>query len=203
MSWTTGSQKWCSVARVITGSTPHARNLLVSIYLFFFYNEHLTDANYKCTEVLFHCSLGVRNQGRSDGRVYRYLYPPKSAQVNFLWGKNDVRMSVQQFYTPPQKKLLYPPPKRNKFLATPLTEILCICPQKLLLLFVPWQNWEICGMTMDHYSVQNRWNEIFDLMPWVPEICPIFWFSFKWFTSGLHHVQLWFSVKRFSREHVA
>ena len=30
--------------------------------------------------------------------------PPKSAQVNFLWGKNDVRTAIQQFYTPPQKK---------------------------------------------------------------------------------------------------
>jgi len=35
--------------------------------------------------------------------------PKKSAQVNFLWGKNDVKMAIQQFYTPPlQKKLLYP-----------------------------------------------------------------------------------------------
>ena len=41
--------------------------------------------------------------------------PPKSAQVNFLWGKNDVRTAIQQFYTP--NKLLYP---QNKFLATPL-----------------------------------------------------------------------------------
>jgi len=39
----------------------------------------------------------------------------KSAQVNFLWGKNDVRTAIQQFYTP--QKLLYP---QNKFLATPL-----------------------------------------------------------------------------------
>ena len=26
--------------------------------------------------------------------------PPKSALVNFLWGKNDVRTAIQQFYTP-------------------------------------------------------------------------------------------------------
>jgi len=26
--------------------------------------------------------------------------PPKSAQVYFLWGKNDVRAAIQQFYTP-------------------------------------------------------------------------------------------------------
>jgi len=46
------------------------------------------------------------------------IYTPqkKSAQVNFLWGKNDVKTAIQQFYTlPPQKKLLYP---QNKFLAT-------------------------------------------------------------------------------------
>ena len=36
------------------------------------------------------------------------IYTP---QVN-LWGKNDIRTAIQQFYTPP-------PPKKNKFLATP------------------------------------------------------------------------------------
>ena len=43
--------------------------------------------------------------------------PPqkKSAQVNFLWGKNDVRTAIQQFYTPNN---FYAP--KNKFLATPL-----------------------------------------------------------------------------------
>jgi len=50
---------------------------------------------------------GSTDQGRSDGGGYRY--PPKSAQVNFLCGKNDVRTAIQQFYTPkktytPQKK---------------------------------------------------------------------------------------------------
>ena len=59
---------------------------------------------------------GLRKQGRSDGGegVYRYLYPRKSAQVNFLWGKNDVRMAIQQFYTPPPKKNFYTP-KTNVF----------------------------------------------------------------------------------------
>ena len=42
--------------------------------------------------------VAVVRQGRSDGGGYRYLYPPKSAQVNFLWGKNDVRTAIQQFY---------------------------------------------------------------------------------------------------------
>ena len=45
------------------------------------------------------------------------IYPPKSAQVNFIWGKNDIRTAIQQFYIP-SKKLYTPPP--NKFLATPL-----------------------------------------------------------------------------------
>jgi len=44
------------------------------------------------------------------------IYTPKSAQVTFLWGKNDVRMAIQQFYTP--QKTFIPP--QNKFLATPL-----------------------------------------------------------------------------------
>jgi len=45
-------------------------------------------------------------QGRSDGGI-----PPKSVQVNFLWGKNDVRTAIEQFYyyTPPTKKTFIPP----------------------------------------------------------------------------------------------
>jgi len=62
-------------------------------------------------------------QGPSDGGiwVYRYLYPQKSVKVNFLWGKNDARTAIQQFYTPLKKKLLYP--QKNKFLATPLAPL--------------------------------------------------------------------------------
>ena len=58
------------------------------------------------------------NRGVATRGVYRYLYPSKSAQVNqvnFLWGKNDVRMAIQQFYTP--QKTFIP---QNKFLAMPL-----------------------------------------------------------------------------------
>ena len=49
-------------------------------------------------------------QGRSDGGDIG-IYPPKSAEVNFLWGKNDIRTAIQQFYTslPPQKKNFIPP----------------------------------------------------------------------------------------------
>ena len=58
------------------------------------------------------------NQGRSDGGGYRYLYPPKSAQVNFLWGKMTSERLFNSFIHP--QKLLYP---QNKFLATPLPRI--------------------------------------------------------------------------------
>jgi len=54
-------------------------------------------------------------QGRNDGDMGIYTPQKKSAQVNFLWGKNDIRTAIQQFYTP-QKKLLYP---KNKFLLCP------------------------------------------------------------------------------------
>ena len=66
-------------------------------------------------------NLKVRDrQGHSDGGVYGYLYLPKSAQINFLWGKNDVRTAIRQFYNPPpQKKKTFILPQ-NKFLATPL-----------------------------------------------------------------------------------
>ena len=58
-------------------------------------------------------------RGVSTGGISVFI-PPKSAQVNFLWGKNDVRTAIQQFYTP---KNFYTPPNKNKFLATPLVII--------------------------------------------------------------------------------
>jgi len=33
--------------------------------------------------------MGVATVG-----VYGYIYPPKSVQVNFLWGRNDVRTAI-------------------------------------------------------------------------------------------------------------
>ena len=60
------------------------------------------------------------SQGRSDGGGYRDLYPPKSAKVNFLWGKMTSERLFNSFIHP--QKLLYPP--KNKFLATPLERIL-------------------------------------------------------------------------------
>jgi len=53
-----------------------------------------------------------KDQGRSDGGWISVFIPPKSVQVNFLWGKIDVRTAIQQFYTP--QKNLYP---QNKFMA--------------------------------------------------------------------------------------
>ena len=53
-------------------------------------------------------------RGVATGWISVFI-PPKSAQVNFLWGKNDVRTAIQQFYTP---KKTYTP--QNKFMATPL-----------------------------------------------------------------------------------
>jgi len=64
------------------------------------------------------CSAGVYMGIYTMG-----IYTPKSAQVNFLWGKNDVRTAIQQFYVP--KKLLYPP--KNKFLASPLWVFSFVC----------------------------------------------------------------------------
>jgi len=43
---------------------------------------------------------------------------PKSGQVNFLWGNNNVRMVIEHFI-PPQKTYI-PPRPQNKFLTTPL-----------------------------------------------------------------------------------
>ena len=54
-------------------------------------------------------------RGVATGGISGYI-PPKSAQVNFLWGKNDIRTAIQQFYTPQKNFIL----RQNKFLATPL-----------------------------------------------------------------------------------
>jgi len=43
------------------------------------------------------------------------IYTPKISPSKLLWGKNDVRMAIQQFYTP--KKLLYP--KKTNFWLRP------------------------------------------------------------------------------------
>jgi len=45
------------------------------------------------------------------GGIWVFI-PPKSAQVNSSWGKNDVRTAIQQFYTPPPKKKNYIPQKQ-------------------------------------------------------------------------------------------
>ena len=55
-------------------------------------------------------------QGRSDGGGDIGIYPPKSGQLNFLWGKMTPERLFNSFIHP--QKLLYP--LKNKFLATPL-----------------------------------------------------------------------------------
>jgi len=37
------------------------------------------------------------SQGHSDGG-YMGSYTPKSVQVDFLWGKNDVKMAIEHDY---------------------------------------------------------------------------------------------------------
>jgi len=60
--------------------------------------------------VLLLLTYGIKvSRGVETGGIWVYIYPPKSIQVDFLWGKNDVKtllnMSIkfytsQQFYTP-------------------------------------------------------------------------------------------------------
>ena len=64
----------------------------------------------------------IVEQGRSDGGGYRYLYPPKSAQVNLLWGKMTSERLFNSFIHP--QKLLYPPPKKISGYA-PVVEYSC------------------------------------------------------------------------------
>ena len=46
-------------------------------------------------------------------RGYIGIYThPQISPSKLLWGKNDVRTAIQQFYTP-QKKILYPPKKKQ------------------------------------------------------------------------------------------
>jgi len=47
-----------------------------------------------------------------DIGIYTPPKKKKSAKVNFLWGKNDVRTAIQQFYPPPKTFI---PPKQKPF----------------------------------------------------------------------------------------
>jgi len=75
--------------------------------------------------ILISCSPKA-DQGRS-GRGWISVFIPPKKQIspsNFLWGKNNVRTAIRQFYThPPRKKTVIP---QNKFLATPLKLILVL-----------------------------------------------------------------------------
>ena len=66
-------------------------------------------------------------QGRSDGGGYRYLYlPPKSAQVNFLWGKMTAERLFNSFIHP--QKLLYPPKQISGY--APVYDIKILYPTR-------------------------------------------------------------------------
>ena len=73
------------------------------LFLGWFVSWPLVSKSYGWTFVVL-CKGTVLKQGRSDGGISAFI-PPKSAQVNFLWGKNDVIAAIQQFYTP---KLWHP-----------------------------------------------------------------------------------------------
>jgi len=52
-------------------------------------------------------------EGHSNRGIWVYI-PPKSVQVNFLWGKIDVRMAVIVLsFIPPQKFIPSPPKKKQ------------------------------------------------------------------------------------------
>ena len=75
--------------------------------------KHSESENLRQADILNSVQSHISCQGRSDGGIWVFI-PPKSVQVNFLWGKNDVRTAIEQFYTP---KNFYTP--QNKFQATP------------------------------------------------------------------------------------
>ena len=75
-------------------------------------------------------TASLPNQGRSVGGIWVFI-PPKSAQVNFLRDKNDVRTAIQQFYTP--QKLL--PPKQISGYAPGLEVKQCRCADAACRLF--------------------------------------------------------------------
>jgi len=55
------------------------------------------------------------------GGIWVYIHP-KSVQVDFLWGKNDITTAIDmsiKFYT----RGLHAPYPQNKFLATPLLDL--------------------------------------------------------------------------------
>jgi len=70
----------------------------------------------------FDTNTGYTLQGRSDGGGYRYLYPLKSAQANFLWGKMTSEQLFNSFIHP--QKLLYPPKQISGYAPDTLSRIL-------------------------------------------------------------------------------
>jgi len=76
-------------------------------------------------------------QGRSDGGYMGIHNPPKSVQVNFLWGKNDVRTAIEQFYTP--QKTFIPPKQISGYAPGSVKERKCCYTDRALLqCFISW-----------------------------------------------------------------
>jgi len=65
------------------------------------------------------CVYHVVSRGVATGGYMGIYIPPKSVQVNFLWGRNDVRTAIEGLYLPKN----FIPPKQI-FGYTPGSEIL-------------------------------------------------------------------------------
>ena len=94
---------------------------------------------------------------------FLWVFPPrqkKSAQVNFLWVKNDVRTAIQQFNSFMPPKNFYTPPKKNKFLATPLWYTLLLtsdvdiwkCMMAIYTFFFLWNVWDTVYSFMSSFK---------------------------------------------------
>jgi len=94
-----------------------------------------------------------RDQGHSDGGGiggYRYLYPPKSAQVNFLWGKMMSEWLFNSFIHP--QKLLYPPKQISGYAPEIDNEFCHSCDQvhRVQCLILAYFGRDFCGICRNH-----------------------------------------------------
>ena len=60
-------------------------------------------------------SAGLDSGAQRRRGISVFIPPNQPNPSKFLWGKNDVRMAIQQFYThPPKKQTFIPPPPQKK-----------------------------------------------------------------------------------------
>jgi len=103
-------------------------------------------------------SRSTRDQGHSNGGGYRYLYPQKSAQVNFYGVKMMSERLFNSFIPPPPQKKTFIPPKQISGY-TPARDLTCkrnatSIPNGLLLgtgLSLNLETWSCCQET-DHLN---------------------------------------------------